>query len=96
MALTPEQIESIAHLARLKLNETEIPAYRRSLSSILEFVGELNAAATQDVAPMAHPLPGLTQRMRPDEVAETDRRELYQANAPQVEAGLYLVPKVIE
>jgi aspartyl-tRNA(Asn)/glutamyl-tRNA(Gln) amidotransferase subunit C len=96
MALTQEQIESIAHLARLKLNETEIPVYRQSLSSILEFVGELNAAATQGVAPMAHPLPGLTQRMRPDEVTETDRRERYQANAPQVEAGLYLVPKVIE
>jgi aspartyl-tRNA(Asn)/glutamyl-tRNA(Gln) amidotransferase subunit C len=45
---------------------------------------------------MAHPLPGLAQRLRPDEVAETDHRELYQRNAPRVEAGLYVVPKVIE
>ena len=96
MALTREQIESIAHLARLKLNETEIPAYSQSLSSILDFVSQLNRAATQDVTPMAHPLPGLTQRMRADEVSEQDLRARYQANAPQVEAGLYLVPKVIE
>jgi aspartyl-tRNA(Asn)/glutamyl-tRNA(Gln) amidotransferase subunit C len=45
---------------------------------------------------MAHPLPGLAQRPRPDEVVETDHRELYQRNAPQVEAGLYLLPRVIE
>ena len=96
MALTREQIESIAHLARLKLSETEIPAYSQSLSSILDFVSQLNQAATKDVAPMAHPLPGLTQRMRADEVSEQDLRTRYQANAPQVAAGLYLVPKVIE
>jgi aspartyl-tRNA(Asn)/glutamyl-tRNA(Gln) amidotransferase subunit C len=96
MALTREQIASIAHLARLELNETEIPVYQRSLSSILDFVGELNSAATQGVEPMAHPLPGLAQRLRPDVITEEDRHERYQANAPQVEAGLYLVPKVIE
>jgi aspartyl-tRNA(Asn)/glutamyl-tRNA(Gln) amidotransferase subunit C len=45
---------------------------------------------------MAHPLPGLAQRLRADEVTETDRRDLYQRNAPAAEAGLYLVPKVIE
>ncbi len=96
MALTVEQIASIAQLARLELNETEIPVYQQSLSSILEFVGELNRAATQGVEPMAHPLAGLAQRLRPDVVTEHDARERYQANAPKVAAGLYLVPKVIE
>jgi aspartyl-tRNA(Asn)/glutamyl-tRNA(Gln) amidotransferase subunit C len=96
MALTREQIASIAHLARLEINEAEVPAYQQSLSSILDFVSQLNSAQTRDVAPMAHPLPGLTQRVRSDEVTENEARERYQANAPQVEAGLYIVPKVIE
>ncbi len=96
MALTASQIESIAHLARLELKQPEVPAYRETLSRIFDFVGELERADTASVAPMAHPLPGLSQRLRPDIATETDRHELYQANAPQVAAGLYLVPKVIE
>jgi aspartyl-tRNA(Asn)/glutamyl-tRNA(Gln) amidotransferase subunit C len=96
MALTREQIASIAALARLDLSSSEIPVYQNSLSSILDFIGALDAADTANVAPMAHPLPGLSQRLRPDVVTETDHHELYQANAAQVAAGLYLVPKVIE
>jgi aspartyl-tRNA(Asn)/glutamyl-tRNA(Gln) amidotransferase subunit C len=96
MALTREQIETIAHLARLQLSPEEIPVYQDSLSRILDFVGELNRADTSGVEPMAHPLPGLSQRLRDDVVTEEDRHELYQANAPLAEAGLYLVPKVIE
>ena len=96
MALTREQIANIAALARLDLSSSEIPVYQNSLSSILDFIGALDAADTANVAPMAHPLPGLTQRLRPDLVTESDHHELYQANAPQVAAGLYLVPKVIE
>jgi aspartyl-tRNA(Asn)/glutamyl-tRNA(Gln) amidotransferase subunit C len=96
MDLTRDQIASIAHLARLELNETEIPGYQRSLSSILDFVGELNRADTKGVEPMAHPLAGLAQRLRPDVVTEKDAHERYQQNAAKVEAGLYLVPKVIE
>jgi aspartyl-tRNA(Asn)/glutamyl-tRNA(Gln) amidotransferase subunit C len=96
MTLTATQIASIAQLARLELHETEIPVYQQSLSSILELVGELNRADTRGVEPMAHPLPGLAQRLRPDVVTEQDAHERYQANAPKVEAGLYLVPKVIE
>ncbi|HTY48928.1 MAG TPA: Asp-tRNA(Asn)/Glu-tRNA(Gln) amidotransferase subunit GatC [Steroidobacteraceae bacterium] len=91
-----EQIASIAHLARLSLTPDEIPAYQDSLGRILSFVGELERARTAEVSPMAHPLPGLTQRLRADAVTETDAHELYQGNAPQVEAALYLVPKVIE
>jgi aspartyl-tRNA(Asn)/glutamyl-tRNA(Gln) amidotransferase subunit C len=96
MALTASQIENIAHLARLELKQAEVPAYQETLSRIFAFVGELDRAQTGSVAPMAHPLPGLSQRLRPDVVTEQDRHELYQANAPQVAAGLYLVPKVIE
>ena len=96
MALTREQIDNIAHLARLELSGTEIPVYQTSLSAILEFVGQLERADTASVTPMAHPLPGLSQRLRADVVTETDQHERYQANAPQVAAGLYLVPRVIE
>ena len=96
MALTREQIESIAHLARLSLSETETPVYQASLSSIFDLVGELNRIDTQGVSPMAHPMPGLSQRLRADEISEADRHELYQENAPQTAASLYLVPKVIE
>jgi len=96
MALTRTQIESIAHLARLELEPAEIPVYQESLSRIIDLVGELDRADTAGVSPMAHPLAGLTQRLRSDVVTEEDRHELYQATAPQVAAGLYLVPKVIE
>ena len=96
MALTREQIESIASLARLELSAAELPVYQRSLSSILEFVGALERVDTANVTPMAHPLPGLSQRLRPDEVTEQDHHAEYQQNAPQTAAGLYLVPKVIE
>ena len=96
MSLSRSDIDKIAHLARLELTETEIPVYVDSLSRIIDFVGELDRAQTAGTEPMAHPLPGLVQRLRPDEVLETDQHERYQRNAPQVEAGLYLVPKVIE
>jgi aspartyl-tRNA(Asn)/glutamyl-tRNA(Gln) amidotransferase subunit C len=96
MALTREQIASIATLARLDLTASEIPVYQESLSRILDFVGALGRADTANVTPMAHPLPGLTQRLRPDAVTEVDCHERYQLNAPLTAAGLYLVPKVIE
>ena len=96
MALTREQIASIASLARLELTPAEVPVYQESLSAILEFISALERADTKQVDPMAHPLPGLSQRLRADQVTETDHHELYQQNAPQVAAGLYLVPKVIE
>ena len=96
MALTREQIENIAHLARLELQPAELAVYQQSLSSIFDFVGELDKADTASVAPMAHPLPGQSQRLRADVVTEKDRHEINQQNAQQVAAGLYLVPKVIE
>jgi aspartyl-tRNA(Asn)/glutamyl-tRNA(Gln) amidotransferase subunit C len=96
MSLTREQIASIAALARLELTAAEIPVYQETLSRIVDFIGALERVPTADVVPMAHPLPGLSQRLRPDVVTEVDRHEAYQSNAPQVAASLYLVPKVIE
>lgn len=96
MSLTPEQIQSIAQLARLELTPEQVGVYANSLSSILDLVGQLEQADTAKVEPMAHPLTGQVQRLRPDAVTSGNERELYQRNAPQVEAGLYLVPRVIE
>jgi aspartyl-tRNA(Asn)/glutamyl-tRNA(Gln) amidotransferase subunit C len=95
MSLGPEDVEKIAHLARLAIGPADVPGYAGELSRILELVAQMGAVDTEMVAPMAHPLDE-TQRMRPDEVTEPDRRGEFQALAPQVEAGLYLVPKVIE
>jgi aspartyl-tRNA(Asn)/glutamyl-tRNA(Gln) amidotransferase subunit C len=96
MSLNRRDIENIARLARLALTEQEIPLYVEGLSRIMGLVAELDRADTSQVEPMAHPLPGLRQRLRADSVTETDQHQLYQQNAPQVEAGLYLVPRVIE
>lgn len=96
MSLTRRDVEGIAHLARLQITEEQMPVYVDSLSKILSFVEQLNAADTANVEPMAHPLEGEVQRLRPDEVTERDRHEKYQANAPQVTASLYVVPRVIE
>jgi aspartyl-tRNA(Asn)/glutamyl-tRNA(Gln) amidotransferase subunit C len=96
MSLNRRDIENIARLARLALTEQEIPLYVEGLSRIMGLVAELERADTSQVEPMAHPLPGQRQRLRADAVTESDRHQLYQQNAPQVEAGLYLVPRVIE
>jgi aspartyl-tRNA(Asn)/glutamyl-tRNA(Gln) amidotransferase subunit C len=96
MSLTPEEVEKIAHLARLAIDAAELPVYVKSLSSIVEFVEQLKNADTQAIVPMAHPLVGQSQRLRYDEITEVDRHEQYQSIAPAVQAALYLVPKVIE
>jgi aspartyl-tRNA(Asn)/glutamyl-tRNA(Gln) amidotransferase subunit C len=95
MSLGPAEVAKIAHLARLAIRDQDVPAYARNLSAILELVEQMNATDTAGVAPMAHPL-DMAQRLRPDTVTEFDQREHFQAIAPRVEAGLYLVPKVIE
>jgi aspartyl-tRNA(Asn)/glutamyl-tRNA(Gln) amidotransferase subunit C len=96
MNLTRQDVEKIAHLARLNITEHEMPVYVTSLSSIVNFVDELSRAQTGAVLPMAHPLDGQHQRLRADAVSESDNHEKYQANAPAVQAGLYIVPRVIE
>ena len=95
MSLGPAEVAKIAHLARLAIREQDVPAYARNLSAILELVEQMDAVDTSGVAPLANPL-DMAQRLRADEVTETDQRAHFQAIAPRVEAGLYLVPKVIE
>lgn len=95
MPLSGKDVENIAHLARIALAEEDIPRYARELSSILDLVEQLQRVDTAGVPPMAHPLDA-HQRLRPDAVTETDQRELFQSTAPLTEAGLYLVPRVIE
>ncbi len=96
MTLTRRDVEDIAELARLQITEQELPVYVGSLSRILGFVEQLSGAATDGVEPMAHPLENQVQPLRDDMVTESNHRDRYQGNAPVVEAGLYLVPKVIE
>lgn len=95
MALDKADVTRIAHLARLQINVEDIASYTENLSNILQLVEQMNAVDTQGIQPMAHPLEA-SQRLRTDVVSEPNQRELFQALAPQVEAGLYLVPKVIE
>ncbi|HET7174536.1 MAG TPA: Asp-tRNA(Asn)/Glu-tRNA(Gln) amidotransferase subunit GatC [Gammaproteobacteria bacterium] len=95
MSLTPDDVKAIARLARLSIAEQDIPAYAKNLSNILEFVAQLDKVDTAAVQPMAHPL-DMSQRLREDAVTEQVDRERYQQNAPETEAGLYLVPKVVE
>jgi aspartyl-tRNA(Asn)/glutamyl-tRNA(Gln) amidotransferase subunit C len=95
MSLDTGAVARIAHLARLGVEPSESQSYARNLSDILAFVEQLNAVDTAGVEPLAHPMEA-SQRLRADEVTETDQREQFQRIAPRVEAGLYLVPKVIE
>jgi aspartyl-tRNA(Asn)/glutamyl-tRNA(Gln) amidotransferase subunit C len=95
MSLEKSDVEKIAHLARLAIDENDVPEYTRNLSNILDLVEQMNAIDTDSVSPMAHPLDA-TQRLRVDEVTESNQREHFQEIAPSVEDGLYLVPKVIE
>jgi len=96
MSLQSKDVQAIAHLARLHVSEADLAVYASSLSKIMDMVEQLKAADTSKVDPMAHPLAGQVQRMRPDVVTETDQHEKFQQNAPKTEASLYLVPKVIE
>jgi len=93
--LTEQDIKKIAHLARLDISTAEIAAHTENISKILDFVEQINQVATDDIEPTAHALDGF-QYLRPDEVIEIPNRDLLQHTAPKTEAGLYLVPRVIE
>ena len=95
MSLDKTDVEKIAHLARLAIDEADIPDYARDLNNIFNLVEQLSDADTNDITPMAHPLDA-NQRLRADVVTEIDQRETFQAIAPKTEAGVYLVPQVIE
>lgn len=95
MSLSSAEVEKIAHLARIALNPAGVPKYAENLSNILHLVEQMNLIDTSNILPMAHPL-DMAARLRSDEVSESDQRSLFQSIAPQVDVGLYLVPKVIE
>ncbi|MBD3671258.1 MAG: Asp-tRNA(Asn)/Glu-tRNA(Gln) amidotransferase subunit GatC [Gammaproteobacteria bacterium] len=95
MSLDKADVEKIAHLARIAIDEERVPDYASNLSGILGLVEQMNAVDTDAVAPMAHPL-DMAQRLREDAVTESNQRDKFQAISPKVENGLFLVPKVIE
>jgi aspartyl-tRNA(Asn)/glutamyl-tRNA(Gln) amidotransferase subunit C len=101
MNLTNADVRKVASLARLAMTESEIESARTQLTGIFDLIAEMQAVDTRGIAPMSH-AQELSQRLREDVVTETDQRELFQSIAPrhdglpQVEAGLYLVPQVIE
>ena len=95
MAISEAEVKKVARLARLAVSDERLVAYTQNLCNILDLVDQLSAVDTTGVEPMAHPL-DMMQRLRDDVVTETDHREKYQSVAPEVENGLYLVPKVIE
>ncbi|MDF2491017.1 MAG: gatC [Pseudomonas sp.] len=95
MALERCDVEKIAHLARLGLDEGDLPRITDALNSILGLVDQMQAVDTRDIEPLAHPLEA-SQRLRADVVTEHNQRDAYQAVAPATQDGLYLVPKVIE
>ena len=93
--LSLEQIRALARLARIEVGEADAAGLRDQLNGILAMVEQMQAVDTTGIEPMSHPQDA-TQRLREDRVTEGDQRDLYQSVAPQVEDGLYLVPRVIE
>lgn len=96
MEFTEKQIEHIANLARLKIKPEDLELYRSNLTQIMKLIEAIEQVDTRDISPMAHPLEGQVQRLRDDEVTELNQRDNFQSCAPATEAGLYLVPKVID
>ena len=95
MPLSLDEVKRIAHLARLEISEAEAAQTQGQLNDIFGLIERMQAVATEGIEPMAH-AQDLVLRLREDAVTESDQHRLFQAVAPQVEAGLYLVPKVIE
>ena len=95
MSLSTKDVEKVARLARLSMNAEEIESARAQLSGIFDLIAEMQAVNTSGIEPMSH-AQDVAQRLRADEVTEHNQRAAFQAVAPQVEDGLYLVPKVIE
>jgi aspartyl-tRNA(Asn)/glutamyl-tRNA(Gln) amidotransferase subunit C len=93
--LDESRVQALAKLARIKIEDVEVPALAFQLSRILTLVEQMNEIDTTGVDPLAHPLE-LVARRRPDLVTETDQREQLQAGAPAVANGYFLVPRVLE
>lgn len=95
MPLNLDQIARLARLSRIEISAAEAGQTLDQLNGVFALIEQLQAVDTRGIAPMSHAV-ALAQRLREDIVTETDRREAYQAIAPEVEAGLYLVPRVVE
>ncbi|MBI5891915.1 MAG: Asp-tRNA(Asn)/Glu-tRNA(Gln) amidotransferase subunit GatC [Nitrosomonadales bacterium] len=95
MSLSLADVEKVARLARLAMNDEELKAAQSQLNNIFGLIAEMQAVDTKGIEPMSH-AQDVAQRLREDIVTETNQREAFQAVAPQVEQGLYLVPQVIE
>ena len=95
MSVSADDVRHIARLARIAIDEAEIANYATQLSNILDFVAQMDAVDTSGVEPLSHPQ-DLSSPYRDDKVTEVDRREVYQADAPEVRDYLYLVPRVVE
>lgn len=95
MSLDVTEVENIAMLCRIGISAEELPQYQASLNNILGLVDQLQSVNTDGVEPLANPLDA-TQRLRADDVSETNQRDKYQQCAPSTESGFYLVPKVVE
>jgi aspartyl-tRNA(Asn)/glutamyl-tRNA(Gln) amidotransferase subunit C len=93
--LSLEQVRALAELARIEVAAADAEVLREQLNGILAMVDQMLAVDTAGIEPMAHPQEA-SQRLREDVVTEADQRELFQSIAPQVEDGLYLVPRVID
>ena len=93
--LSLDEVRRIAELARIEVPEDGVVALQQQLNGIFGLIEQMRAVDTTGVEPMAHAV-DVMQRLREDRVTETDQHELFQSIAPQVEDGLYLVPKVIE
>jgi aspartyl-tRNA(Asn)/glutamyl-tRNA(Gln) amidotransferase subunit C len=95
VSIERSHVKNIAYLARIQVTDHQLDKITEDLSRILDFVDQLQSVSTEGVKPLAHPL-DMVQRLRTDEVTEENQRQAFQAIAPATEAGLYLVPKVIE
>ena len=95
MSISHSEVERVARLARLRIDPADLDDRARDLGRILELFDRLAAVDTRDVEPLSHPL-AATLRLRPDAVTEEVDRAALQRDAPEVEDGMYLVPRVIE
>ncbi|HAU66763.1 MAG: Asp-tRNA(Asn)/Glu-tRNA(Gln) amidotransferase subunit GatC [Arenicella sp.] len=95
MPLDQATVKHIAHLAKLEIEEKDLPLVADELSNILALVAQMDAADTDGIEPMTHPFDA-TLRLRDDVVTAVDSREKLQTNAPDTEQGLFLVPKVMD
>ena len=95
MAFDRKEVEKVAQLARLHLSNSEKDEVTGRITDILTLIDQMQSVDTDAVAPLAHPLE-ITQRLREDDVTESNRRDELQHLAREVEEGLYLVPRVIE